>query len=62
MLTRLLESSLRGNARTCIICAITLADRNVEETASTLRFAKRAQTVAVKPEVNRVCAAGFVYV
>uniref|UniRef100_A0A2A4JU00 Kinesin motor domain-containing protein n=1 Tax=Heliothis virescens TaxID=7102 RepID=A0A2A4JU00_HELVI len=51
-LTRILQNSLGGNAKTTIICAITPAA--VEETISTLQFANRAKAIKNKPEVNAV--------
>ncbi|KAJ2938833.1 hypothetical protein O0L34_g18458 [Tuta absoluta] len=51
-LTRILQNSLGGNAKTSIICAITPA--SVEETISTLQFANRAKSIKNKPEVNAV--------
>ncbi|XP_047989242.1 centromere-associated protein E-like [Leguminivora glycinivorella] len=51
-LTRLLQNSLGGNAKTSIICAVTPAA--VEETISTLQFANRAKAVKNTPEVNAV--------
>ncbi|KAJ1654047.1 hypothetical protein IWQ61_005952 [Dispira simplex] len=51
-LTRILEPSLGGNAKTAIICTITLAGSHVEETLSTLKFANRAKNVCNKPQIN----------
>ncbi|KOB66333.1 Kinesin-like protein b, partial [Operophtera brumata] len=51
-LTRILQNSLGGNAKTSIICAITPAA--LDETNSTLQFATRAKTIKNKPEVNAV--------
>ncbi|XP_063379852.1 centromere-associated protein E-like [Cydia fagiglandana] len=51
-LTRILQNSLGGNAKTSIICAVTPAA--VEETISTLQFANRAKAIKNKPEVNAV--------
>ena len=44
-LTRILQPSLGGNARTVIICCITPAERHFTETVSTLKFAAMAQNV-----------------
>ena len=49
-LTRILESSLGGNAKTVIICTVTTA--SVEETHSTLRFASTAKSVENHAIVN----------
>ncbi|RKP39116.1 P-loop containing nucleoside triphosphate hydrolase protein, partial [Dimargaris cristalligena] len=51
-LTRILEPSLGGNAKTAIVCTITPASTHVEETLSTLKFANRAKNVCNKPEIN----------
>ncbi|GBP03281.1 Centromere-associated protein E [Eumeta japonica] len=51
-LTRILQNSLGGNAKTSIICAVTPAA--MEETLSTLQFANRAKAIKNKPEVNAV--------
>ena len=44
-LTRLLQTSLGGNAKTAMIAAISPADRNRDETTSTLRYASRAKQI-----------------
>ncbi|XP_061378741.1 kinesin-related protein 4 isoform X2 [Danaus plexippus] len=51
-LTRILQNSLGGNAKTGIICAVTPAA--VEETISTLQFANRAKAIKNTPAVNLV--------
>ncbi|KAJ2008569.1 hypothetical protein GGI04_001094 [Coemansia thaxteri] len=51
-LTRILQPSLGGNAKTLIICTITPSPDYVEEALSTLKFASRAKTIQNKPEVN----------
>ncbi|KAI8814254.1 P-loop containing nucleoside triphosphate hydrolase protein [Cladochytrium replicatum] len=56
-LTRILQPSLGGNARTAIICNITTASSFVEETLGTLKFASRAKTIHNRPEVNEVISA-----
>ncbi|KAJ3291089.1 hypothetical protein HK104_006336 [Borealophlyctis nickersoniae] len=53
-LTRILQPSLGGNARTAIICTVTPARMHVDVTMSTLKFASRAKTITNKPEVNEV--------
>ncbi|MBX9448646.1 MAG: hypothetical protein KL787_02525 [Taibaiella sp.] len=53
-LTRILQPSLGGNAKTAIICAITPASQHVEESHSTLRFACRAKRVVNNATVNEV--------
>ncbi|KAJ2162365.1 hypothetical protein GGF46_000729 [Coemansia sp. RSA 552] len=51
-LTRILQPSLGGNAKTLIICTITASPDYVDETLSTLKFASRAKTIRNMPEVN----------
>ncbi|QQP36665.1 Centromere protein E_ 312kDa, partial [Caligus rogercresseyi] len=51
-LTRILKSSLGGNARTAIICTVTPAER--EQTKSTLEFAFRAKNIVQHAQVNEV--------
>ncbi|CAH3159397.1 unnamed protein product [Pocillopora meandrina] len=51
-LTRILQSSLGGNAKTSMLCTITPAA--IEESISTLKFASRAKTIKNCPEVNEV--------
>ena len=51
-LTRLLEDSLGGNTKTCMIANISPADYNFEETMSTLRYANRAKNIKNRPKIN----------
>lgn len=51
-LTRLLQDSLGGNTKTCMIANIGPADYNTEETLSTLRYASRAKNIQNKPKIN----------
>ncbi|GAB4823122.1 hypothetical protein N2152v2_010168 [Parachlorella kessleri] len=51
-LTRLLQDSLGGNAKTVMIANVGPADYNYEETLSTLRYAARAKFIKNKPRVN----------
>ncbi|KAJ2101051.1 hypothetical protein GGI09_001958, partial [Coemansia sp. S100] len=51
-LTRILQPSLGGNAKTLIICTITPSPDYIDEALSTLKFASRAKTIQNKPEVN----------
>ncbi|RUS29388.1 hypothetical protein BC938DRAFT_480720 [Jimgerdemannia flammicorona] len=57
-LTRILQPSLGGNARTAIIGTITPASGHCEETTSTLKFASRAKNIQNKPEVNEEISQG----
>ena len=52
-LTRLLEDSLGGNAKTLMFAAVGPADYNFDETMNTLRYANRAKNIKNKPKVNR---------
>ena len=59
-LTRILQPSLGGNARTAIIATVTPAGGFAEETTSTLKFASRAKEVKNRPEVNEMTASDAV--
>ncbi|EJD06038.1 kinesin-domain-containing protein [Fomitiporia mediterranea MF3/22] len=52
-LTRLLQDSLGGRTKTCIIATVSPARSNMEETLSTLDYALRAKSIRNKPEVNQ---------
>ena len=52
-LTRLLQDSLGGRTKTCIIATISPAKSNLEETISTLDYAFRAKNIKNKPQVNQ---------
>ncbi|KAI8911609.1 P-loop containing nucleoside triphosphate hydrolase protein [Gorgonomyces haynaldii] len=51
-LTRLLQDSLGGNAKTLMIATLSPASYNYDETLSTLRYANRAKSIKNKPIVN----------
>ncbi|KAJ3111981.1 Kinesin-like protein kif3b [Phlyctochytrium bullatum] len=51
-LTRLLQDSLGGNAKTLMIATLSPASYNFEETLSTLRYANRAKKIKNKPKIN----------
>ena len=53
-LTRILQNSLGGNAKTAIICAVTPAAMSEEQTVSTLRFATQAKSIKNNAKVNEV--------
>ncbi|KAI3633046.1 hypothetical protein MIR68_009121 [Amoeboaphelidium protococcarum] len=53
-LTRILQNSLGGNAKTAIICTASPANKFIEETYSTLKFASRAKTITNCPEMNEI--------
>ena len=52
-LTRLLQESLGGNAKTSLIVTVSPSNYNAEETFSSLNFAVRAMKVQNKPIVNK---------
>ena len=51
-LTRLLQDSLGGNARTVMVANIGPANYNYDETITTLRYANRAKNIINKPTIN----------
>jgi len=51
-LTRILQNALGGNSKTIMICAISPAALNYEESLSTLRYADRAKKIVNKAVVN----------
>lgn len=51
-LTRMLQNALGGNSKTMMICALSPASSNYEETLSTLRYADRAKSIKNKAVVN----------
>lgn len=51
-LTRLLQDSLGGNAKTVMVANVGPASYNVEESLTTLRYANRAKNIKNKPRVN----------
>nr|XP_023884430.1 kinesin-like protein KIN-7G isoform X2 [Quercus suber] len=53
-LTRILQSSLGGNAKTAIICTMSPARSHVEQTRNTLLFASCAKEVSTNAQVNVV--------
>lgn len=53
-LTRLLQDSLGGRTKTCIIATLSPAKCNLEETISTLDYAFRAKNIRNKPQVNQL--------
>ncbi|KAK3131887.1 hypothetical protein QOZ80_6AG0512940 [Eleusine coracana subsp. coracana] len=53
-LTRLLQSSLSGQGRVSLICTITPASSNSEETHNTLKFAHRAKHIEIQAVQNKI--------
>ncbi|QRW18820.1 kinesin motor domain protein [Rhizoctonia solani] len=51
-LTRLLQDSLGGRTKTCIIATVSPARCNMEETLSTLDYAFQAKAIRNRPELN----------
>lgn len=51
-LTRLLQDSLGGNAKTVLVLAISESQEHVTESVNTLRFGERARQLCTKPTVN----------
>lgn len=52
-LTRILQDSLGGNAKTVLIIAVSPSSYNASETISTLRFGTRAKSIENKVTVNQ---------
>ena len=52
-LTRLLQESLGGKAKTCIIATLSPSQLAVDESLSTLDYAHRAKNIKNRPEVNQ---------
>ena len=55
-LTRLLQDSLGGNTRTCLIATVSPTIDFIDETISTLKFADRAKAVSMKVTKNEINA------
>ncbi|GMJ05621.1 kinesin 7.4 [Hibiscus trionum] len=53
-LTRLLQSSLSGHGLVSLICTVTPASSNMEETHNTLKFASRAKRVEIYASQNKI--------
>ncbi|CAN1730264.1 Kinesin-like protein KIN-7E, chloroplastic, partial [Linum perenne] len=53
-LTRLLQSSLSGHGMVSLICTVTPASSNSEETHNTLKFAHRSKHVEIKASQNKI--------
>ena len=51
-LTRMLQDSLGGNAKTALIVAVSGSTENYSETLSTMKFGQRAKAVKNKPKIN----------
>lgn len=55
-LTRLLQDSLGGNTRTCLIATISPTIDSLDETISTLKFADRTKSVSTQVRKNEISA------
>lgn len=51
-LTRILQNALGGNSKTLMICALSPASDNYEETLSTLRYADQAKKIKNNAVIN----------
>ncbi|CDQ85595.1 unnamed protein product [Oncorhynchus mykiss] len=51
-LTRLLQDSLGGNAKTVMVATLGPASKHYEESLTTLRYANRAKNIKNKPKIN----------
>lgn len=51
-LTRLLQDSLGGNTKTCMLAAMSPGALSYDESMSTLRYANRAKNIKNKPKIN----------
>jgi kinesin family protein 5 len=56
-ITRILQESLGGNAKTCLIITCSPSSFNDSETLSTLRFGMRAKKIENKPKINKEISA-----
>lgn len=52
VLTRILQNALGGNSKTLMICALSPATNNYDETLSTLRYADQAKKIKNNAVVN----------
>eukprot|EP01104_Vermistella_antarctica_P017372 TRINITY_DN614_c0_g1_i1.p1 TRINITY_DN614_c0_g1~~TRINITY_DN614_c0_g1_i1.p1 ORF type:complete len:1209 (+),score=341.45 TRINITY_DN614_c0_g1_i1:157-3627(+) len=52
-LTRLLQESLGGRAKTCIIATVSGSSASIDETLSTLEYANKSKNIRNKPQVNQ---------
>ncbi|KAK0542159.1 Kinesin- motor protein [Tilletia horrida] len=52
LLTRLLQESLGGRTKTCIIATVSELRSSIDKTLSTLEYATRARSIQTRPEIN----------
>jgi len=60
-LTRLLQDSLGGRTKTCLIATISPSVSSVEETVSTLDYAFRAKKIKNRPQVHYLSLTFSIY-
>ena len=48
-----MQDSLGGNSKTLMICCVSPADTNLNESLNALRYANRARNIQNKPVINR---------
>ncbi|KXS19741.1 kinesin-domain-containing protein [Gonapodya prolifera JEL478] len=53
-LTRILQSSLSGNAKISVICTVSPVINNLEESHNTLKFAARVKNIRTRAEMNQI--------
>lgn len=53
-LTRILQDSLGGKTKTCIVATVSPAMCSYEESVSTLDYAQRARDIRNNPEINDI--------
>jgi hypothetical protein len=52
VLTKILKNSLTGKSKVMIVCTVSLEERFIDETISTLRFAQMAKSIKIKVNKN----------
>ncbi len=52
VLTKILKNSLTGKSKVMIVCTVSLEERFIDETVSTLRFAQMAKSIKIKVNKN----------
>lgn len=52
VLTKILKNSLTGKSKIIIVCTVSVEDRFIDETISTLRFAQTAKSIKMKVKRN----------
>jgi hypothetical protein len=52
VLTKILKNSLTGKSKVMIVCTVSLEEKFIDETISTLRFAQMAKSIKIKVNKN----------